>query len=127
MYTYDLVLLWPYLLISKSGVCCKRGNAISLVAQSWLVAVSTSTTKNRYITHNYTTKGDSFYQFRCDFRVEIPNNTTIKVKFAGNYTTNIVKILLIIAKFYIITLITTIKRVIGGDYTTIKQINTLEL
>ena len=127
MYTYDLVLLWPYLLISKSGVCCKRGNAISLVAQSWLVAVSTSTTKNRCINHDYTTKGESLYQFRCDFGALTLKNTTIKVKYSSKYTTIIVKISLIIDKFYIITSITTIKRMIGGNYTTIKQINTLEL
>ena len=57
----------------------------------------------------------------------MPNNTTIKVKSASNYTINIVKILPIIAKFYIIASITIIKRMIGGNYTTIKQINTLGL
>ena len=57
----------------------------------------------------------------------MPNNTTIKVKSASNYTINIVKILPIIAKFYIITLITIINHITRTNYTTIKQINTLEL
>ena len=55
------------------------------------------------------------------------NNTTIKVKYSGNCTTIIVKILLIIAKSNIINLITTIKHITGKDFTTISQINTLEL
>ena len=54
-------------------------------------------------------------------------NTTIKVKYSSKYTTIIVKISLIIAKFYIITLITRIKNTIESNYTTINQINTLEL
>ena len=57
----------------------------------------------------------------------MPNNTTIKVKSASNYTINIVKILPIIAKFYIITLITIINHITRTNFTTISQINTLEL
>ena len=55
------------------------------------------------------------------------NNTTIKVKYSGKCTTIIVKILLIIAKFYKFTTITTIEHIIDSNYTTIKQINTSEL
>ena len=127
MYTYDLVLLWPYLLISRPGVCRMMGNAISLVAQSWLIAVSTSTTKNRCITHDYTTKGGPLYQFRWNFRGGLTKNTTIKILSASKYTTNIVQILLIIDKYSDFSTITTIKNTIESNCTTNYQINTLGL
>ena len=57
----------------------------------------------------------------------MPNNTTIKEEYDGGYTTIIVKLLLIIAKNPVITSFTIIKQIIESNYTTINQINTLEL
>ncbi len=57
----------------------------------------------------------------------MPNNTTIKEEYDGGYTTIIVKLSLIIAKNPVITSFTIIKQIIESNYTTINQINTLEL
>ena len=49
----------------------------------------------------------------------MPNNTTIKKLYSNKYTTIIVKKMLIVNKYPVFPVITTIKRSIENNYTTI--------
>ena len=118
MCTYGPILLSLCLGISKSGVCCKKGNAISLVVQSRSPPVSTSTTKNRCMAQYYTTITRGGYPSGHRYDIKILCITTIKSMTNGKSTIIIEKYSGLLCKTANIQSNTTIKQLIEDVYTT---------